>query len=97
MPDEPRVAHKREASGGVYIGRPTKWGNPYKIGRDGTREEVIEKYREWITDPMQVELRADARRELRGKVLVCWCAPLSCHGDVLLEIANSADPAGRGE
>jgi hypothetical protein len=88
MAGEPRVAHKREASGGVYIGRPTKWGNPFKISPSMTREQVVHAYRRWIMDPAQAQLRDDARRELRGKVLVCWCAPRPCHGDVLLEIAN---------
>lgn len=69
----------------VYIGRPSKWGNPFEIGKDGTREEVIERYREWIA--LQLPL-LKALPELRGKVLVCWCKPLACHGDVLAELAN---------
>lgn len=83
----PRVLNKRDGGDGVYVGRPSKWGNPFVIGRDGTREQVIEKYRHTLT-PAQVEA---ARRELRGKNLVCWCAPLPCHADVLLEIANGTD------
>ena len=70
----------------MYIGRPTKWGNPFVIGRDGTREEVIAKYRAWIVE--QPELMA-ALPELRRKVLACYCAPLPCHGDVLVELANA--------
>jgi len=71
----------------VYVGRPTKWGNPFAIGKDGTREEVIVKYRKWLTyeRPDLVEM---AFRELRGKDLVCWCHPKACHADVLLELAN---------
>jgi len=66
----------------VYVGRPSKWGNPFVIGMDGTREEVVEKYRQWIVvSGLNV-------RELRGKDLVCWCKPGACHGDVLLELAN---------
>jgi hypothetical protein len=91
MAGEPRVAHKREASGGVYIGRPTKWGNPFTICPGRTREQAVAEYRSWIMDPLREQLRADARRELRGKVLVCWCAPRPCHGDVLLEIANNGE------
>jgi len=83
---EPQVVHKREPHD-VYVGRPTKFGNPFVIGKDGTREEVIAKYREWIaTSPT---LLAAARKELRGKVLACWCAPQACHADVLMEIANA--------
>ena len=83
---EGRVVHRKEPHD-VYIGRPSKWGNPFVIGVDGTRAEVIEKYREWIaTSPT---LLADAKKELRGKVLGCYCAPQACHGDVLVEIANA--------
>lgn len=68
----------------VYVGRPSIWGNPFFIGRDGTRDEVIAKYREHIGPVLAVKAKA----ELRGKVLACWCAPLPCHADVLVEIAN---------
>jgi len=56
------------------------------IGLDGTREEVIEKYRAWLLD--QPGLIA-ALPELRGKDLAYWCAPERCHGEVLLELANT--------
>lgn len=79
------VVHIRRGSFDVYIGRPSKWGNPFVIGRDGTRDEVIEKYAEWIKT--QPQLLADLP-ELRGKVLGCFCAPNRCHGDVLVEMAN---------
>lgn len=86
----PKVLSKRKSGvpqGAVYIGRPGKWGNPYITGRDGDRETVIAKHRAWfLADPDMV---AEAKRELRGKDLVCWCAPCTCHGDILLEIANS--------
>ena len=82
----PRVVHCKRSSYDVYIGRPGPWGNPFEIGKDGTRAEVIEKYRQWLdTKP---ELITQAKHELRGKTLGCWCAPNPCHGDVLLEIAN---------
>ncbi len=71
----------------VYIGRPSKWGNHFVIGKDGTREQVIEKYRKWITS--QPLLMDEAKTELKGKDVICWCSPLPCHGDVLVEIANS--------
>lgn len=71
----------------VYIGRPSPWGNPYWVGRDGTREEVIIKYKHWIS--RQPELIERARLELRGKDLVCFCKPHACHGDILLEIVNA--------
>ena len=68
----------------VYIGRPSKWGNPFVIGKDGTREQVVAKYRQWILS--RPEMVASAKRELAGKDLVCFCAPRACHGDILLEI-----------
>lgn len=72
----------------VYIGRPSKWGNPHHIGwctqceRTHTREAAIAMFR--------LHFHAGARdlSELKGKDLICWCAPAACHGDVLLELAN---------
>lgn len=77
--------HVYLAGTSVYVGRPSKWGNPFVIGRDGSREEVIEKYRKWLkTRPHLLA----ALPELRGKDLVCWCAPKPCHADVLIGEAN---------
>ena len=70
----------------VYIGRPSKWGNPFAIGKDGTREEVIEKYRQYLLE--RPELLEQAKKELAGKNLVCFCAPKACHGNILIEIDN---------
>jgi hypothetical protein len=69
----------------VFIGRPSKWGNPFHIGRDGTRHEVIARYMQYLF--ASPELLA-ALHELKGKDLVCHCSPKPCHGDVLLELAN---------
>ena len=70
----------------VFIGRPSKFGNPFVIGKHGNREQVVAKYKEWIlSKPELVEM---AKLRLKGKNLVCYCAPLPCHGDVLLEIVN---------
>jgi hypothetical protein len=83
-----RIVHCKRAKYDVYIGRPSKWGNPFEIGRDGTREEVVAKYRHWILG------RPDLLRalpEIRGKVLGCWCAPKACHGDVLIDLAGRYD------
>jgi len=82
-----RVVHCKRDRYDVYIGRPSKWGNPYVIGRDGTRAQVIAKYRDWVL--RQPALMA-ALPELRGKTLGCWCAPQPCHGDVLAALAQSA-------
>jgi len=71
----------------VYIGRPSKWGNPFVIGRDGDRAAVVEKFEKWFLQ--QPALMEACRRELRGKRLACFCAPLACHGDVLAAYADS--------
>lgn len=77
---------KQTTTAYVYIGRPSKWGNPYVIGKDGSREEVIAKYRHYIkTRPYLLDA---IKVELRNKTLGCWCAPQACHGDVLAEIAD---------
>jgi len=77
------VVNKMVQEYDVFIGRPSKWGNPFVIGRDGTREEVIEKYRAYILK--KPELLA-CLVELKGKTLGCFCKPLPCHGDVLVEL-----------
>jgi hypothetical protein len=82
------VTHKRNKHD-VYIGRPSKWGNPFVIGKDGSREQVIAKYAQWIES--QPELIAAAKLELKDKVLGCFCHPLPCHGDVLASIVNDPD------
>jgi Domain of unknown function (DUF4326) len=81
-----RVVHCKVEPFDVYIGRPSKWGNPFKIGEDGSREEVIQKYRQWILD--NPTLIAQLATELKGKTLGCWCKPNTCHGDVLAELAD---------
>lgn len=80
-----RVVHCKRERYDVYIGRPSKWGNPFVIGPDGSREQVIEKYRAWVL--AQPDLMA-ALPELDGKILACWCAPLPCHGNVLAELVR---------
>lgn len=82
---ETKVVNKRKERYDVYIGRPSKWGNPFVVGIDGTREQVVAKYRDWIqTQPHLLE----ALPELKGKVLGCYCSPQACHGDVLKELAE---------
>jgi hypothetical protein len=89
----PLVVHCKRARFDVYIGRPSVWGNPFgggaamggrstRVGRD----VALELYADWIRN--QKALIERARRELRGKVLGCWCAPGRCHGDILAKLAN---------
>jgi hypothetical protein len=76
--------------GAVYIGRPSKFGNPFVIGKDGNRAQVIEKYRAYLNS--RPDLVRAAVAELRGKDLLCYCAPAPCHGDVLHVVANMPLP-----
>lgn len=74
--------------GSVYIGRPSKWGNPFVLQKGGDRAAVLERYRYWIIEQKDL---IGSLSELRGKDLVCFCHPLACHGDVLLELANKEE------
>lgn len=89
-----RIVHCRKAPFDTYIGRAnkdlpkSKWANPWVIGRDGTREEVIDAYEQWVRQ--KPELMA-ALPELKDKVMGCWCkteanSDIPCHGDVLLKL-----------
>lgn len=73
--------HGTAPIGAVYIGRGTKWGNPFVIGQHGTRDEVIQKFKMECLPHLPVH-------ELKDKDLVCFCAPKACHGDLLLKAAN---------
>ena len=90
MDTKPMVVHCKKAKYDVYIGRPSKFGNPYTHLENTaapyvveSREDAIRLFEEWIRT--QPELMAAAKVELKGKVLGCWCAPLACHGDVLVK------------
>jgi hypothetical protein len=85
------VADVREGRHDVYIGRPTKWGNPFSLkDHGGDRHLVLRKYRDWLRgEPALMEA---ARLELKGKVLGCWCKPEACHGDVLARVADGGEP-----
>jgi hypothetical protein len=84
-----RVLNKHKAgvpAGAVYIGRGSKWGNPFRIGSDGDRATVIiAKYECWLRDQHHLLRVLD---KLRGRDLICFCAPLACHGDLLMWLAN---------
>lgn len=100
MSRKPRVLNRKThglPKGSVYVGRPSKWGNPWSHQsgttaehRAATRDEAVERFAAWLHS--QPDLEAAARVELRGKDLVCWCAPAKCHADVLLLVANTAEP-----
>jgi len=80
-----KVVHCKKEEYDVYIGRGSKWGNPFIIGKDGTREEVIEKYRDYILSKKSLLV---CLPELKDKILGCWCSPKPCHGDILIELVK---------
>ena len=91
---ETRVVNKYKESYDIYIGRGSKWGNPFTHISDNktkadfvvvSRDEAIESYRNWILN--QPQLLKDLH-ELKGKTLGCFCKPKECHGDVLVELVN---------
>lgn len=77
------VVHCKRDSYDVYIGRPSKWGNPFSLD-EYEREEAIALYEQHLGQELIEDLP-----ELRGKTLGCWCAPKPCHGDVLARLANA--------
>lgn len=80
----PRVLNRRTddiPADAVYVGRGSPWGNPYKMGRDGSRTAVINKFKLYVLEDLDLEA-------LRGRDLVCYCAPEACHADILLREAN---------
>ena len=88
----PRVVHCKREEFDVYIGRGSRWGNPYshKVGTLAehvveSRTEAIQKFEEYLLS--NEELMASLP-DLKGKILGCWCKPKSCHGDILLRYAN---------
>ncbi len=75
----------------VNVGRPGPFGNPFRVGHDGTLEEVVCKHKKWFMSPEQFLLRLRAKKELCGKTLYCpGCrGKLPCHKTILEEVANA--------
>ncbi len=89
-----RVARKGQGLGGVYVGRPTPLGNPFRLEREDQREEVVARYATWLEEELHRGNREVARalEELYRKLkrqgaltLVCFCAPRRCHAEVIAE------------
>lgn len=95
-----RVRGWKMPSRSKYVGRGSRFGNPFRININRTREQCIAAYRHWLVTrypidgpgmpPSQEDIAS-----LRGLHLSCWC-PLDqpCHADVLLELANQESPRG---
>lgn len=85
------VVNKRESAFDVYIGRGSRWGNPFVIGKDGTRKDVVRKYWEHLVRQLHSgDVTLDDLRKLKGKTLGCFCKPLACHGDVIADAVDWA-------
>lgn len=94
MPNVYNKYHKNVPKEAIYIGRPSPFGNPFSHMKEKvaqgflveTREQAVEVFEAWVKG--QPDLIKKIKIELKGKELVCFCKPLKCHGDVLLQIAN---------
>jgi hypothetical protein len=98
MPVRVRLERKkgwRKPAGAAVVARPSRWGNPFRIGTDGDRAICVAKFREALLGGRLPFSADDVRRELAGRILACWC-PLDgpCHADVLLETADGAASGG---
>lgn len=87
-----RVVHVRKFPFDIYIGRAfaefscSIWHNPFHLGKDGNRKEVLRKYRDYVLSHPDLVARL---HELKDKTLGCWCKPKwTCHGDILAELAE---------
>ena len=79
------VVNLRKDRFDVYIGRGSIFGNPFRIGEDGSRDQVIAKYRVWFYEKLTTDAIFRAKVEaLKDKRLGCYCKPLACHGDVIV-------------
>lgn len=81
-----KIVHCKKHKYDVYVGRPSIFGNPFTIGKNGNREEVIEKYRDYFLNKINSNLQfKKAVEKLRGKVLGCWCYPKDCHARIIID------------
>lgn len=92
-----KIVNCRNAQYDVYIGRPSKWGNPFTHKKSNIidtnsedREDSIKKYEEWIRYG-EGKYLLEQLHELEGKILGCWCKPKKCHGDILIKLLNEKE------
>lgn len=70
----------------VYIGRPSKWGNPFAMRDESDRVRVLNDYKDYLIE--NPSLMEDMKKELSGKDLACFCSPNPCHGDIIVQVCN---------
>lgn len=84
------IKHLLPDQTGVSVMRPSVFGNPFRIGRDGTRDQVCDQFEEYVLQ--HPDLITRAKRELKGKNLICCCKlkskEIRCHADTWLRIVN---------
>lgn len=74
--------------GSIYIGRGSKWGNPFVLGKHGDRDQVCDQYENYLKQCFHDnKVTLEELASLHGKNLVCFCAPLRCHGHTLEKAA----------
>lgn len=78
-----KAVNKRNSPYDVYIGRGSRWGNPFEIGKDGSREEVCAKYLGYLLENKDLLTSLPC---LKDKILGCFCAPKLCHGDIIIHV-----------
>ena len=72
--------------GAVRVDRQSRWGNPFVLGADGTRDLVCDRFREYAE--WRLTVQPGWLDDLAGKDLACHCAPQRCHAEALIELAN---------
>jgi hypothetical protein len=88
------VVHCKKQNFDIYIGRAhsdfpegSPFCNPFIIGKDGARNEVIEKYEEYLRQALiEIPGLDEELLKLDGKILGCWCFPKKCHGDIIVKL-----------
>ncbi len=89
------VVNLRREKYDVYIGRGSPFGNPFVIGKDGDRDTVIELYRVYFYDRIKHDAKFQKQvLDLKDKRIACYCRPLKCHGDIIVEYLNSVNKNG---
>jgi len=93
------VLNRRRSDEGIYVGRGTPLGNPFHIGEDGDREEVVAKYAGWLKRQPDgspaIRMLVDLARYHKDNgvlYLSCWCKPLACHSDIIAEAVKLIEP-----
>jgi hypothetical protein len=81
-----KIVHCKKQKYDIYCGRPSIFGNPFELGKDGDRLEVIQKFKDYFLNKINTDLQFKiAVDKLKGKVLGCWCYPKDCHTRIIID------------